>query len=619
MKKNLTSPLIFCFLLTWGISLFAGELTTPALSKIYETMQLREGAPNFFNKIQNTSEPLTIAYLGGSITAGAGASQEAFCYRSRVTAALKEQLPGREIREVNAALGGTGSFLGAFRVEQDCISHHPDLVLVEFAVNDGGETEKHCIAYMEGIVRQIWTTYPQTDILFIYTTVVGWFDGYKKNVLPTSIRAHEKVAAHYGIPSINVGQVAAWMVNDNHWQLDDFSKDGVHPKDDAYKVYADVIIACGQEAFRQTNTLSVPANRTPLRPSLSANPLEPGRMIPASQAQLSAEWKTGIKSPSGYFPSVIESDVPGATITLKFTGSYLAFFDALGPDSGTIEYNIDEGEWQQLQNFDQWAKDYYRSHCHKLTEGLEHTKLHTLHLRIAEVQPKDSKGRFFRPGYFLVASPKPALPAAEIMKKAKPLFPHNGEPVGWRVSAWHDVSAPAPEEAKWIVKDNELHGSDPRGTWLVSEKEYGDFYIEFEFLLPRRGNSGFGVHFPDKGDPAFDGMEIQMCDPRYYTESGYGYNPGELTGCIYEALLPRVNMFFPEKWNKYQITCQGDNIWIVLNGETVVKTNLAAQTRKLDRGTPLSERPRRGHLGFQELSRGGDHVVIRNIKMTELE
>jgi len=34
---------------------------------------------------------------------------------------------------------------------------------------------------------------------------------------------------------------------------------------------------------------------------------------------------------------------------------------------------------------------------------------------------------------------------------------------------------------------------------------------------------------------------------------------------------------------------------------------------------PLSQRPRRGHLGFQELSRGGDHVLIRGATITELE
>src|SRR2546430_337926 len=84
-----------------------------------------------------------------------------------------------------------------------------------------------------------------------------------------------------------------------------------------------------------------------------------------------------------------------------------------------------------------------------------------------------------------------------------------------RVRAWDDVSKPGPEGAKWLVDDQGiLNGSEPRGTWLVSEKEYGDFVLEFDWKLGERGNSGCGIRFPGKGDPAFDGLEIQMVDER---------------------------------------------------------------------------------------------------------
>src|SRR5437763_9850680 len=79
------------------------------------------------------------------------------------------------------------------------------------------------------------------------------------------------------------------------------------------------------------------------------------------------------------------------------------------------------------------------------------------------------------------------------------LFTEQGEPTGWSVHAWDDVSKPGPEGAKWTVDENGvLNGSEPRGTWLVSDKEYGDFTIEFDWKLGERGNSGFGVRFPPK-------------------------------------------------------------------------------------------------------------------------
>lgn len=51
--------------------------------------------------------------------------------------------------------------------------------------------------------------------------------------------------------------------------------------------------------------------------------------------------------------------------------------------------------------------------------------------------------------------------------------------------------------------------------------------------------------------------------------------------------------------------------------------NLDAQTATVKRhdGTdapPLKDRPRRGHIGFQELSRDGAHVQIRNARLKEL-
>ena len=205
-------------------------------------------------------------------------------------------------------------------------------------------------------------------------------------------------------------------------------------------------------------------------------PLEPGNLIPASKAATDKNWNLVSKSPTGYFSSVLESDVPGAELTLNFTGSYLGFFDDLGPDCGTIEYSIDGGNWITLQNFDQWAKNYYRPHCRKLAENLSPVREHTLRLRIADVQPRESKGRFFRPGYFLVASPETASFAPEIITKTRPLFPKDGIPEGWKVTAWNDVSLPGPEGAVWVVKDGVLHGGTPVKLGLLVKEVWRFLY-----------------------------------------------------------------------------------------------------------------------------------------------
>ncbi len=204
-----------------------------------------------------------------------------------------------------------------------------------------------------------------------------------------------------------------------------------------------------------------------------------------------------------------------------------------------------------------------------------------------------------------------------------PLFPDNGVPKGWKVRDWSDVRRPGPDGAHWQVIDGVLHGSEPRGTWLVSEKEYGDFELEFEWKLGRRGNSGCGLRFPDYGDPAFDGLELQMVDPRYYPPE-MTVPTSELTGSLYRGVAPSLQLFKPEAWNKYHIRLLGPNVTVKLNGERVLDVNLSEFPAKLQRHTgeaadALKDRPRRGRIGFQELSREGGHVEIRNARVRILD
>jgi Domain of Unknown Function (DUF1080) len=212
-----------------------------------------------------------------------------------------------------------------------------------------------------------------------------------------------------------------------------------------------------------------------------------------------------------------------------------------------------------------------------------------------------------------------SLVAAEADRAFMPLFPEDGIPKGWSVRAWDDVKNPV-KESIWKVENGILNGGEPRGTWLVSDKEYGDFVIAFEFKLGERGNSGCGVRFPGQGDPAFDGMEIQMADFRYNPEA----KDSELTGGIYRAIAPKKQVYKPTQWNKYQITLKGDHINVVLNDEVIQDLNLNEQEQTVLRhnGKPapmVKDRPRKGHLGFQELSRGGAHVQIRNARIKVLD
>lgn len=220
-------------------------------------------------------------------------------------------------------------------------------------------------------------------------------------------------------------------------------------------------------------------------------------------------------------------------------------------------------------------------------------------------------------------APPSTRPAADDQGWIK-LFPEAGVPKGWVVRAWDDVSKPPARQAVWRVDDQGvLHGAEPRLSWLVSEAEYGDFILDFEFKLPERGNSGCGLRFPAHGDPAFDGLEVQMADERYNDGRD---GPDKLTGSIYKALAPTKQVYKPLEWNRYTITCRGSRITVVLNGQTIQDVDLDRHAEPIERhnGQPapaLKDRPRKGHIGFQELSRGGDgaHVMIRNARLKALD
>jgi hypothetical protein len=200
-----------------------------------------------------------------------------------------------------------------------------------------------------------------------------------------------------------------------------------------------------------------------------------------------------------------------------------------------------------------------------------------------------------------------------------PLFPKDGVPEGWIVTSWNDLAKPPEQEVKWTVKEGVLTSGAPRGTWLVSEKEYSDFILEYEFKLGERGNSGLALRTPLAGDPAFEAMELQMADLRYNPEA----KDSELTGGIYRAIAPRKQVYKPTEWNKYEITLQGTKLKVVLNGELIHDLNLAEQDQEVQRhdgstAPKLKDRPRKGRIGFQELSRGDSHVQIRAARIKEI-
>jgi len=100
-------------------------------------------------------EEVTVSYIGGSITQGAGATplnKECYAFKS-YKGFLDVTGGGENVKYVKAGVGGTPSQLGVIRFERDIVREKaPDVVVIEFAVNDeGDETKGNCF---ESLVRK---------------------------------------------------------------------------------------------------------------------------------------------------------------------------------------------------------------------------------------------------------------------------------------------------------------------------------------------------------------------------------------------------------------------------------------------------------------------------------
>lgn len=198
----------------------------------------------------------------------------------------------------------------------------------------------------------------------------------------------------------------------------------------------------------------------------------------------------------------------------------------------------------------------------------------------------------------------PALLHAQTNGGFVPLF--NGKDLtGWEVRPVKDA-----DKDKWSFKDGIL-AAKPGSGWIGTTKMYGDFILKVEWKIAAGGNSGVFLRVPDvksKESPSALGMEIQILDdndPKYKNLKPYQY-----CGGLYHFVGPSKKMFKGAgEWNSYEITCKGEKISVVFNGEKVIDADAA-------KDETLAKRPRRGFIGLQNHS---SPVEFRNVQIKLLE
>src|SRR5580698_2044882 len=117
------------------------------------------GEPSFadFDRRARAGEPLSVVFFGASLTWGANASDpQLTSYRGLLADRLRAEYPLARFRFWDAAIGGTGSQLGVFRLARDVLRRQPDLVVLDFSANDDiNSDDRETLSSYEALVRRI--------------------------------------------------------------------------------------------------------------------------------------------------------------------------------------------------------------------------------------------------------------------------------------------------------------------------------------------------------------------------------------------------------------------------------------------------------------------------------
>lgn len=240
-------------------------------------------------------ESVTIGFLGGSITQGSLASRQENCYASMVYDWWRQRFPNA--RFINAGIGGTTSQFGVARVEADLLQYRPDMVFVEFSVNDD------CSAFFmetyEGLIRKILSA--DTALMLIHNV--------RYDNMESAEDIHLKIGKHYELPCVSMKSTIYPLVASGKIPNREITPDDLHPNDEGHRMVA-AVITHFLEKIRQSSILDGIPKQLPAP-------------LTANQYQNSIRYQNYNSEPilEGFQPD----EVPQEHITQMFRHGYTAW------------------------------------------------------------------------------------------------------------------------------------------------------------------------------------------------------------------------------------------------------------------------------------------------------
>ncbi|MCM1568946.1 MAG: SGNH/GDSL hydrolase family protein [Roseburia sp.] len=184
-------------------------------------------------------EEVTISFIGGSITQGAGAIPiHLKSYAYQTWERFKEAF-GSRVKLIKAGVGGTPSELGMVRYDRDVLregSVVPDLVVIEFAVNDeGDETKGLCY---ESLIRKALSTSEETAVVLLFAVFADDYN-LEERLVP--------VGERYELPMVSIRRAVVEQFYQKPGEGRVLSKsqffyDSYHPANIGHTIMADCLM-----------------------------------------------------------------------------------------------------------------------------------------------------------------------------------------------------------------------------------------------------------------------------------------------------------------------------------------------------------------------------------------
>jgi len=300
-----------------------------------------------FDRKAAEGRALSVVFFGGSLTWGANASDpQTTSYRALMADYLRKKYPKSSFTFHDAAIGGTGSALGMFRLERDVLSKNPDLVFLDFTINDNiYESTPESLASYEILLREMISRGIPVEIITMGDKKVAGPD-FDIGTLGT-YHAHLRLAEAYRtglgdtLPLLRKAG-AEGLLNEL------YPFEGTHPDDPGYRLFFEAARDGYEQAVQENRVASVPeapvfsdtyARRERIR--LVDRPLPAGWT--RSKTYRTSLWFDGLSS--RWMDDVILCDIKNKDtvkpLRVEFEGTFVGIFGEANQDGLGFRVLID--------------------------------------------------------------------------------------------------------------------------------------------------------------------------------------------------------------------------------------------------------------------------------------